>query len=64
MTVFVDASVQQATVAEDFYEMYESKHELYNGALKNQDIAKVHDTARLQFVNSNNGFTTCVELPF
>lgn len=43
-----DLAVAQAGVAEDFHNIYESKHAMYNAALKTQDTMKFIDNARLQ----------------
>jgi len=48
VAVMQDLSIAQATLAEDFYNMYESSASLYNAALKNQDVAKFIDNARTQ----------------
>jgi len=45
---FRDLSVAQSAVAEDFYNLYESKHSLYNASLKTQDTIKFIDNARVQ----------------
>jgi len=44
-----DLAVLQATIADDLYQMYETKASNYNATLKNQDIAKLLDAARLAF---------------
>jgi len=49
MKIFKDLSIAQNTLAEDFYNMYETKAELYNASLKNQDVAKYFENARAQF---------------
>jgi len=36
-------------LADDFYELYESKADLYNATLKFQDISKAYDQTRVQF---------------
>jgi len=41
--------VAQAALAEDFYSIYESSAPLYNAVIKNQDIVKLIDGARVQF---------------
>jgi len=48
MKVLKDLSIIQNTLAEDFYNMYETKAELYNASLKNQDVAKYFENARAQ----------------
>jgi hypothetical protein len=49
MELLKEISVQQAIIAEDFFEMYEPKAALYSATLRNQDIAKQLDTARTEF---------------
>lgn len=46
-----ELSAVQAVIAEDFYNIYGSGAQLYNAALKNQDIAKFIDNSRLQLEN-------------
>jgi len=48
LEILKELSVVQAEIAEDFYNLYESKAPMYNAALKNQDIAKANDTSRMQ----------------
>ena len=46
---FLEISVQQAILAEDFYQEYESGAPVYNATLKNQDISKLVDQSRQQY---------------
>jgi len=50
-----EVSVVQASLAEDFYELYESKAELYNATLKYQDVTKQCDASRQQFDDQLRG---------
>jgi len=43
-----ELAVIQNTLADDIYELYDSSSEMYNGALKNQDVSKQFDQARTQ----------------
>jgi len=43
-----DLSVIQNEIAQDFYEMYETKAAMYNTALKHQDICRLVDQHRVQ----------------
>jgi len=44
-----DVALMEATIADDLYQMYETKASNYNATLKNQEIAKMLDGARLGF---------------
>jgi len=48
LKVMKELSLAQNVLAEDFYTMYETKAELYNAALKNQDVAKYYENSRSQ----------------
>lgn len=45
-----DLAQAQAVLADDFHSMFDTKAELYNAALKNQDTAKYCDNTRSQLV--------------
>jgi len=49
LTLLRDLTVQQATLADDLYQMYPTSAANYNATLKEQDIAKLIDSARLVF---------------
>jgi amphiphysin len=49
LDILRDLSACETTLAQDFYDLYDPQASLYNAALKNQDIAKLLDTERIQF---------------
>ncbi len=53
-----DLSVCQTTLAEGFYNIYDTSCQFYNTGLKTQDIAKQIDVARTQMVHNTE--TCCL----
>jgi len=50
LLMFVDLSHQQASISQDFYEMYETKAYLYAAVTNNQNVTKECETYRVRLV--------------